>query len=158
MITARKREISGIFELFQVFARQCFHSIDEALENFRHDFSYQILAHYNSYDAKFTPDGDIIFLGRQSGFIKIRGLRVDLSEVEHAINSTASARRSAVVLSETEGSDVELVAFVETTEKNQAKLADEMHDRLSEILPPYMILSVFIPVEKLPLTTSKKLD
>lgn len=41
-------------------------------------------------------------------------------------------------------------------ERTRSQLADEMHNRLSEILPSYMIPSVLIPVEKLPLTTLKK--
>ncbi|KAI2791838.1 hypothetical protein POX_c04717 [Penicillium oxalicum] len=108
--------------------------------------------------AKFNADGDIVFVGRQSGFIKIRGLRVDLSEVEHAINSADCARRSAIVLPEAGEGDVEMVAFVETTANYQSRLVDDMHDHLSETLPTYMIPSVFIPMEKLPLTTSGKLD
>ncbi|KAJ5904826.1 uncharacterized protein N7473_001742 [Penicillium subrubescens] len=108
--------------------------------------------------AKFTADGDIVFLGRQGGFIKIRGLRVDLGEVEHAINSTASVYRSAIVLSKDGGSNVEMAAFVETTEKIETQLADVLHTRLSKVLPSYMIPTMFIPVEKLPMTTSKKID
>ncbi|KAJ5100526.1 hypothetical protein N7456_006578 [Penicillium angulare] len=108
--------------------------------------------------AKFNQHGDLIFVGRQTGFIKIRGLRVDLVEVETAINSNIQQGRSAVIVSDADPSNIEIVAFVETGSHTQNSLADEMHENLTDILPSYMIPSIFIPTKSLPLTASKKLD
>lgn len=108
--------------------------------------------------ARFNEKGEVIFVGRQTGFVKIRGLRVDLGEVESAIDSTLQSGRSAVVLSEGNGSDMEIVAFIETTDLIGNHLTDEMHNRLSKVLADYMIPSVCIRVDKLPLTMSKKID
>ncbi|KAJ5263425.1 hypothetical protein N7478_011030 [Penicillium angulare] len=108
--------------------------------------------------AKFNENGELIFLGRQTGFIKIRGLRVDLGEVETAINSNIQQGRSAVVVLDADPSNIEIVAFVETESHPRNGLADEMHGHLVETLPSYMIPSIFIPLKSLPLTASKKLD
>jgi acyl-coenzyme A synthetase/AMP-(fatty) acid ligase len=93
--------------------------------------------------AKYNENGDLIFLGRQTGYVKIRGLRVDLGEVENAIISCLKSGRSAVILSEHEGQDVEIVAFVETTDYQDSQLAENMHGQLSKFLPEYMIPTVF---------------
>lgn len=109
--------------------------------------------------AKLNEDGDIIFAGRRNGFVKIRGLRVDLGEIEQAINSRLETGRSAVVVSDTDPTNIEIVAFIETESLNQNEnFADKMHALLSDMLSSYMIPSIFIPVESLPLTASKKLD
>ncbi|CAG8287298.1 unnamed protein product [Penicillium nalgiovense] len=108
--------------------------------------------------AKFNKNGDLIFLGRQTGYVKIRGLRVDLGEVENAIESCLKMGRSAVTLSEHEGQDVEIVAFVETTDYQDHQLAASMHGHLSEFLSEYMIPTAFVPIESMPLTMSKKID
>ncbi|KAJ5252841.1 hypothetical protein N7489_003251 [Penicillium chrysogenum] len=108
--------------------------------------------------AKYNENGDLIFLGRQTGYVKIRGLRVDLGEVENAIISCLKSGRSAVTLSEHEGQDVEIVAFIETTDYQDDQLAHNMHDQLSKFLPEYMIPTAFVPIESMPLTMSKKID
>jgi amino acid adenylation domain-containing protein/thioester reductase-like protein len=108
--------------------------------------------------AKFTPEGDVVFVGRKTGFVKIRGLRVDLMEIEKAINETLKDGRSAVVLSGTDNSQVEIAAFCELVSPESVSLADEISHQLCEILPEYMIPTIFIPTEKLPLTLSKKID
>lgn len=108
--------------------------------------------------AKFTSDGDVIFVGRETGFIKIRGLRVDLMEVEKTINKVLEKGRAAVVLFGAETNHAEIAAFCETEPHSQKSLADEMYPPLYQLLPEYMIPSIFIPTEKLPLTMSKKID
>ncbi|CAI7662353.1 unnamed protein product [Penicillium palitans] len=107
--------------------------------------------------GKFDETGDVILLGRQTGYVKIRGLRVDLGEVENAINSCLKTGRSAVVLSEHEAIDSEIVAFIETSDR-QSELAETISDQLRESLPEYMIPSAFVQIYSLPLTLSKKID
>ncbi|CAG8896646.1 unnamed protein product [Penicillium egyptiacum] len=108
--------------------------------------------------AKYNENGDLVFLGRQTGYVKIRGLRVDLGEVENAIKSCLKSGRSAVTLSGQGGQDVEIVAFVETTDYQEDQLAESMHDQLSKCLPKYMIPTAFVSIKSMPLTMSKKID
>lgn len=109
--------------------------------------------------AKFNTKGEIVFVGRQSGFVKVHGMRIDLREVEHAINSCLEQGRAVVVLSEAESSQVEIVAFVQTIDRlKNDLLADELSIQLTDVLPQHMIPSVFIPIEDIPMTISKKVD
>ena len=108
--------------------------------------------------ARFQPDGRIIFNGRHSGFVKIRGLRVELGEVETAMNSCLLGDGPSAVIVDNEYCTTELVAFVERSDEAAGSLADEIHPVLQRILPSYMIPSVFIPIQSMPLTDSKKID
>ncbi|KAJ5302353.1 hypothetical protein N7508_007216 [Penicillium antarcticum] len=114
---------------------------------------------YRSGDlAKYDENGELILLGRQTGYVKVRGLRVDLGEVENAINLCLKSGRSAVVVSEHEAIDSEIVAFIERSPDQKIQLAETLSDQLSEILPEYMIPSVFVQINSLPHTLSKKID
>jgi amino acid adenylation domain-containing protein/thioester reductase-like protein len=108
--------------------------------------------------VKFNEHGEVIYLGRQTGYVKIRGLRVDLGEVETAINSSLKNGRSAVVLSEQETIDSEIVAFIETSDDQKSQLAEMISDHLRKLLPEYMIPSIFVQIDSLPLNVSKKID
>ncbi|KAJ5670061.1 acetyl-CoA synthetase-like protein [Penicillium maclennaniae] len=53
--------------------------------------------------ARWQPDGKMIFTGRRAGFVKIRGLRVELGEIENAIRDCLpSGRQAAVTLARDE--------------------------------------------------------
>ena len=108
--------------------------------------------------AKYDENGEVILLGRQSGYVKIRGLRVDLGEIENAINSCIKVGRSAVVLYGREAMDTEIVAFIETCDDQKIQLAETLSGQLSESLPQYMIPTAYVQVDTLPQTLSKKID
>ncbi|RAK80872.1 acetyl-CoA synthetase-like protein [Aspergillus fijiensis CBS 313.89] len=110
--------------------------------------------------AKLDAEGDAIFIGRESGFVKIRGMRVELTEIERVIESVIAPRKAAVVLASVDGKEEnqEIMAYVETPHDIIPSLADDMHAALKGQLPSYMIPTVFIPIGSIPLTESKKKD
>ncbi|RAH47826.1 acetyl-CoA synthetase-like protein [Aspergillus brunneoviolaceus CBS 621.78] len=101
--------------------------------------------------ARLDAEGDAIFIGRESGFVKIRGMRVELTEIERVIESVIAPRKAAVVLAS-------IMAYVETPHDIIPSLADDMHAALKGQLPSYMISTVFIPIGLILLTESKKKD
>jgi amino acid adenylation domain-containing protein len=105
--------------------------------------------------ARTLPDGSIEFLGRIDEQVKIRGFRVEPGEVELALAVHPAVRQAAVVaLSDGQG-DPRLVAyFVPTADVR----GDELRSFLSERLPEFMVPSLFVPIEALPLTRNGKLD
>ncbi|KAL4892495.1 hypothetical protein BDV59DRAFT_208252 [Aspergillus ambiguus] len=110
--------------------------------------------------AKYNSDGTILFRGRQSGFVKLRGLRIELGEIESCLNSLFPSGKSAVILAkmEEQGNDAELAAFVEAPMNSSILLADHIQEKLSKTLPRYMIPTIAIPIENMPLTESKKIS
>ncbi|KAJ5727052.1 acetyl-CoA synthetase-like protein [Penicillium malachiteum] len=112
--------------------------------------------------ARWQADGKLIFTGRRSGFVKIRGLRVDLGEIETAMRDCIHDQERVAVILAGEGKDhnnPELVAFVEQKvgENTGTSLADKISVDLKNILPSYMIPSAFVPVSSMPLTDAKKI-
>ncbi|KAJ5329053.1 acetyl-CoA synthetase-like protein [Penicillium brevicompactum] len=109
--------------------------------------------------ARCQPGGGMIFTGRRAGFVKIRGLRVELGEMEKAIRDYLHTdEQAAVILARDEKNDSpELVAFVEQKEGRPSSFADQMSAGLQNVLPSYMVPSAFVTVQSMPLTESKKI-
>ncbi|KAL7771423.1 hypothetical protein CFE70_001366 [Pyrenophora teres f. teres 0-1] len=68
-------------------------------------------------------DGQLEFFGRMDGQVKIRGNRVELGEVEHALRSDKAVREAVAVLQQHDGSEARLAGFV--TVHEDAEIADE---------------------------------
>jgi len=97
------------------------------------------------------------YVGRVDQQVKIRGFRVELGEVESHLNRISGVQDAAVVLrTDNEGHSV-LVAFYSSSEA--AALSGEgISERLTRVLPDYMIPARFEPVRELPLTPNHKVD
>ena len=105
--------------------------------------------------VRYLPDGNLEFLGRVDHQVKIRGFRVELGEIESVL-SQHPAVREAVVLAHDKKvpSDKRLVAYVVPGEAQTHDLRDFVRERL----PDYMVPSIFVPLDVLPLTASGKID
>lgn len=109
--------------------------------------------------ARCQEDGRLVFSGRRSGFVKVRGMRVELGEIEITISKCLDNGKSAVILAQSNNDQTsELVAFVEASKHRKESLADTLPTYLTKSLPLYMIPSVFVPIQSMPLTDSKKID
>ncbi|GFP57378.1 nonribosomal peptide synthetase lcsA [Trichoderma asperellum] len=127
--------------------------------------------------ALYNPDGTLEFSSRKDTQVKIRGLRVELGEIEYHVRSNLeSARQVAVDVFKTDAG-IRLVVylcfsdeipttsisqsdeniFLPISEELQRQLAD-MVSQLSISLPRYMVPSLFVPCRYMPFITSTKLD
>ncbi|OMI35639.1 non-ribosomal peptide synthetase [Streptomyces sparsogenes] len=68
--------------------------------------------------GRYLPDGTIEFLGREDAQIKIRGYRVELAEVEAAVQAHPEVAAGAVVVDDSAAGGRRLAAFVETARKD----------------------------------------
>ncbi|KAJ5674924.1 AMP-dependent synthetase/ligase [Penicillium maclennaniae] len=120
--------------------------------------------------VRYYPDGQLRFIGRKDTQIKVRGQRVELGEIEHAILTTMPSAVHITVDSVKLPSQ-KLVAFLYLNTQSADKeplfipLTPEMTEQLralekdlSETLPGYMVPSLFIPISHIPLTISNKVD
>ncbi|WP_186069436.1 non-ribosomal peptide synthetase [Burkholderia gladioli] len=111
---------------------------------------------YRSGDlARYLPDGNIVFLGRNDHQVKIRGFRIELGEIEARL-AAHPAVREAVVLALGEGADKRLVAYV--VAEHDEQLIGAIRDHLAAQLPDYMVPTAFVRLDALPLTPNGKLD
>jgi amino acid adenylation domain-containing protein/thioester reductase-like protein len=109
--------------------------------------------------ARFLPNGDIKYLGRNDNQVKIRGNRIELGEIENSIRQTKLVNSCAVVLHQ---AHKELVAYIAPTDKTsntpKDKLILKIKFILKEKLPHYMIPAYFSVLNQLPITPNGKLD
>ena len=107
--------------------------------------------------ARHLPDGNIEFLGRSDFQVKIRGFRVELGEIESALESFDGVRGAVVVANERSDGDRELVAYVAHPEGDGLPI-DELRAFLGGRLPEYMVPTIFMTVERFPLSANGKVD
>ncbi len=107
--------------------------------------------------ARTLPDGNLEFLGRIDHQVKIRGFRIELGEIETTIVQHSQVREAVVVASEDRSGDLRLVAYLVPI--NQATLdLNELRAFLKERLPEYMLPSILMTLESLPLSPNGKVD
>ncbi|XVQ85648.1 amino acid adenylation domain-containing protein [Microbispora siamensis] len=115
---------------------------------------------YRSGDlAAWNPDGSVRFAGRADHQVKIRGLRVELGEIESAIKELPEAGQAVAVLRRDGDGDPRIVAYlVPPPGGDTAGLPSRVREHLATRLPGHMVPSAFVPLDALPLTPSGKLD
>ncbi|MEU0370274.1 amino acid adenylation domain-containing protein [Streptomyces sp. NPDC006283] len=110
--------------------------------------------------VRWTEDGNLEFLGRADGQIKIRGHRIEPGEIESAFMACPGIAQAAVLVREDHRSAKRLVAYVvpETGTDTDASVAGA-RARIAEALPDYMVPSAVVRLDgPLPLTPNGKLD
>ncbi|MFB7241918.1 amino acid adenylation domain-containing protein [Streptomyces populi] len=113
---------------------------------------------YRSGDLGYLDKhGSLFFTGRADRQIKLRGFRVELGEVETALESCDGVRLGAVVVTG-EVDSARLVAFVVPDAYPVDGLAEELRRRLAERLPAHMVPARVEVVASLPMTDNGKID
>ncbi len=102
-------------------------------------------------------DGSIAFLGRLDEQVKLRGFRIELREIETAVNAHADVLESAAVVQNVGTGAEELVVYV-VKRRGRALTRAEIADHVAARLPAYMVPGRFIELSTLPLTANGKVD
>lgn len=106
--------------------------------------------------VRYRPDGNVEFLGRNDFQVKIRGMRVELGEIEVELKRHPGVRDVAVVMHK-DAQENRLIAYV-VFHAGQTVSSKELRDFLHERLPDHMVPAVFVSLEAFPLTPSGKID
>ena len=104
--------------------------------------------------AYWREDGNLVYVGRNDFQVKIRGLRVELGEIENAISMVEGIIQSAVVVRKNEEGRQLICAFY-TGKEYEPK---EIRDIIGEKLPQYMLPHIIVRLFSMPLTPSGKID
>ena len=108
--------------------------------------------------ARYRTDGTIEYLGRLDSQVKIRGVRVELGEIENALAALATVRESAVIVrNDSADKEPDLVAYVVSISEAELQPA-QLQDHLSTCLPEQMIPHMYVMLESLPLLPNGKVD
>jgi acyl-coenzyme A synthetase/AMP-(fatty) acid ligase len=122
--------------------------------------------------ARYLPDGNVEWSGRNDRRVNIRGFRVELEEIETVLKEHPAVNDAAVVLRdhelvapedtkpETRNPKLEqrLIAYVVSDEEASESLNDLLHSFLSSQLPDYMLPAEFVILNRLPLSPNGKID
>jgi amino acid adenylation domain-containing protein len=106
--------------------------------------------------VRWRPDGQLDFLGRIDHQVKIRGCRVELGEIEAALQRHPAVREAVVVTRPDEQGNAQLVGYVVATAAAPAE--DELIEFLRAALPSYMVPVAVLALAAWPLTANGKVD
>ena len=118
--------------------------------------------------AKWSNDGNVVYLGRTDDQLKIRGLRVEIGEIEQALLTFEEIKKVTVdarVLQYSSNPQLQdnrqLVAYyIAETDLNEKELrnSDQLLIALSDVLPAHMVPIALIAVSEFPLSANGKLN
>ena len=107
--------------------------------------------------ARWRADGILEFVGRTDHQVKVRGYRVELSEIEYALMEHPDIKTAVVLARADRAGDLQLVAHVVAVAGRQPAVA-ALRDFLRARLPRYMFPAGFVFLERVPLTANGKVD
>lgn len=107
--------------------------------------------------ARFLEDGNIEFLGRKDHQVKIFGQRIELQQIENSLLTFPNIKH-AVVLYDEKSKIQKLIAYLTLKDKKEFTSVENIKNKLSKMLPKYMIPQYFIILDSLPYLNNGKID
>jgi len=107
--------------------------------------------------VRMDPAGNIVWLGRVDAQVKIRGHRIELSEIESHILSDPAIQSAVVHPRKNEDGDVQLVALLSLRQVEKFDVVALLNN-LREVVPGYMIPQILEQVDQIPRLPSGKVD
>jgi amino acid adenylation domain-containing protein len=109
--------------------------------------------------ARFLPNGQIECIGRIDYQVKVRGFRIELGEIESVLLQHSAVKEAiAIVREDTPGEKVLVGYFVPQAETDGMSVIPELRRFLKAQLPEYMVPTIFMALEVMPLTPNGKVD
>ncbi|MGA2743542.1 MAG: non-ribosomal peptide synthetase [Candidatus Sulfotelmatobacter sp.] len=107
--------------------------------------------------ARRLPNGEIAFLGRMDEQVKVRGYRVEPSEVSTVLGQHPAVESSVVVATEDTPGEKHLVAYL-VLAPGATVSATTLREYLRQRLPDYMVPAAFVAIPSLPVTEQGKIN
>ena len=109
--------------------------------------------------ARYLPDGQIEYLGRIDYQIKLRGFRIELGEIETALLQHPGVKEGVVIVREDTSNENNLVGYiVAETGQDSLQVISQLRRFLKQQLPDFMVPTIFMALEAMPLTPNGKVD
>ncbi|KAH7081202.1 hypothetical protein BKA63DRAFT_549944 [Paraphoma chrysanthemicola] len=126
--------------------------------------------------VQYAQDGSIIYIGRKDNQVKLAGQRIELAEIEHHLQTDTKIQHAVVQLPKGGPGKGKLIATISfatpatktnideqqwrtliTAEEVPAQI-NQVRERLSDLVPSYMVPTVWAAVPRIPLLASAKVD
>ena len=108
--------------------------------------------------ARIGEDGLTYFMGRTDSQIKSRGYRIDLGEIEAALNATDGLRECAVIALPSEGFNGAVISCAYVAAADPHSTPVRLRRELEKVLPRYMVPSHWMEFAELPKNANGKID
>jgi iturin family lipopeptide synthetase A len=107
--------------------------------------------------VRWRADGTLDYLGRRDHQVKLRGVRIELGEVEAQLTRQPGVNEAVVLLRESPSGDPQLVAYV-VPRAGVVLSSDELRRGMGAQLPQHMLPSAFLVLSSLPRNPNGKID
>ncbi len=105
--------------------------------------------------GRWQADGNMVYLGRSDHQVKLRGFRIELGEIEARLAGCEGVREAVVLIRDDGVGEPRLVAYYSGP---AALPAQALRAQLQAALPAYMVPAAYVYLERMPLTSSGKLN
>ncbi len=113
---------------------------------------------YNTGDlGRLNSDGEVEYLGRGDGQVKIRGHRIETAEIEAVIGRVHGVEKNQVLAAPDDAGNAALIAFY-TSVPGAGDLATAIREAIATALPRYMMPAQLLAIDAFPLTPNGKTD
>ncbi|MGH3813941.1 MAG: amino acid adenylation domain-containing protein [Pseudonocardiaceae bacterium] len=106
--------------------------------------------------ARWRADGVLEFCGRADNQVKIRGMRVELGEIEAVLQQHPQVRQAVVITDTRPSGTIQLVGYCLSTPEHLDRI--RLHAWAAARLPEHMVPASFVVLESFPLTANGKID
>ncbi len=121
---------------------------------FSNESDYCVL--YRTGDiVRWLPDGSVDYVGRRDAQVKVRGFRIELTEIEKVIREFEGIKNAVVCAFDSPSGGKYVASYIVSDSKVDI---NKLNAFIKTKLPPYMVPSVTMQIEKIPLTVNQKLD
>lgn len=108
--------------------------------------------------ATWTDAGDLRILGRRDGQVKLRGLRIELGEIDAALIRCAGVRRCATTFRDLPSGSPGIVSFVVPDDTSRPPGSRALRRELARMLPSYMVPTIVVVLDEMPRAATGKLS
>jgi acyl-coenzyme A synthetase/AMP-(fatty) acid ligase len=108
--------------------------------------------------ARWTADGQVEVTGRADSQLKVRGIRIEPAEVEATLSACPGVVESVVMLRPTPAGDTRLVGYVTADQSGPSVTDAVVRAFAGRRLPEFMVPAVVMVLDRLPRTSSQKID
>ena len=166
LVLNRNGQLCGIAEPGEIVLRTPFRTlgyINTTEENTRKFLpnlfrtEEQDILYYTGDQGRYRPDGQLDILGRIDGQVKVRGVRIELSEIEAALLKHSAVQQGVVSVWEPEAGNKRLAAYI-VAKPGQSFQSHELRTFLKDYLPDAMIPANFTLIDAIPLTSNGKIN
>lgn len=120
--------------------------------------AHEILVFKTGDKARKLSTGELDLIGREDRQIKLRGIRIELDEIENVLVQNQFVKNAVVIKYVDKNESESLVAFYIKHNAEQADLTKSIQLYVESLLPKYMVPAELIAVEEFPLLSNGKIN